>query len=107
LLYNRDVLPWSYAGVVENSFHFPAESLRLSMTKHPSMKVFVGSGLYDGAVPYLAVENALDVVGRNPKLVSNLTVRNYETGHILYLEEPAGTQVRDDLAGFIGGACRE
>jgi carboxypeptidase C (cathepsin A) len=104
--YDSRVLPWKYADVAENAFLFPAEYLRLAMARHPAMQVFVGTGTFDGSVPYFAVQNTIDRTFHEPAQAESITVRRYDAGHILYDDPVSAAALRDDLLQFVGRATR-
>lgn len=102
--YDSRVLPWKYADVAENAFLFPAELLRLAMSRHPAMQVFVGTGTFDGSVPYFAVQNTIDRTFHEPAQSESITMRRYHAGHILYDDPATAAALRQDLVAFIGRA---
>jgi carboxypeptidase C (cathepsin A) len=67
------------------------------------MKVFVASGFYDLATPYFATEYTLAHMGLDPSLKGNLATGYYEAGHMMYVNLPCLTQLRDDVRTFVTG----
>jgi carboxypeptidase C (cathepsin A) len=90
--------PWSgeYNTVVnlENGF-----------AKNPNMKLFVGMGYYDFACPFFPVEWTLahlkvsDEVKKN-----NIATGYYESGHMVYIDQPSAAKYHADLEKFVAGA---
>jgi carboxypeptidase C (cathepsin A) len=90
--------PWSgeYNTVVnlENGF-----------AKNPNMHLFVGMGYYDFACPFFPVEwtvahlKVSDEVKKN-----NISVGYYESGHMVYIDQPAAAKYHADLVKFVQGA---
>jgi carboxypeptidase C (cathepsin A) len=39
----------------------------------------------------------------DPALQSNITIKNYASGHMVYLDDPSRTAVKADLAAFYDG----
>ncbi len=88
----------------ENRFVEVIEKLRKAMTINPFLKVFVASGYYDLATPYFATEYSFDHLSLDETLRPNLSKAYYEAGHMMYIHEPSLVRLKQDLAGFIGGA---
>ena len=90
--------PWSgeYNTVVnlENGF-----------AKNPNMRLFVGMGYYDFACPFYPVEWTLahmkvsDEVKKN-----NISMGYYESGHMVYIDQPSAAKYHADLVKFVQGA---
>ncbi len=49
------------------------------------MKVFVAEGYYDMATPYFAAEYTLSHMRLDPSARSNITIKRYEAGHMMYM----------------------
>jgi carboxypeptidase C (cathepsin A) len=87
--------PWSgeYNTVVnlENGF-----------AKNPNMHLFVGMGYYDFACPFYPVEwtiNHLKVSDEIKK--NNISTGYYESGHMVYIDQPAAAKYHADLVKFV------
>jgi carboxypeptidase C (cathepsin A) len=80
---------------------YTAGDLAASMALNPYLKVFSANGYYDAVTPFyqtiLTFENMplVDVHARR-----NLTVRNYPSGHMVYLDGASRTAMKADLAQF-------
>lgn len=94
-----NVQPWSYR-TFENRYVDASESLRKAMTVNPSMKLFAACGHYDLATPPASMDYTLDHLGLAPELLPNITRRNYEAGHMMYIHEPSMIRLREDLIEF-------
>jgi carboxypeptidase C (cathepsin A) len=97
------VHPWSY-----KEFEGRAVSVvgRLSaaMRANPHLRVHVACGYHDGATPYSAAESVLARLPIPAELRSNIEVRYYEAGHMMYVHEPSRLRQSADLAAFVGAA---
>jgi len=67
-----------------------------AMTLNPALKVLSLSGYYDLATPYYQTELDLARLGAN----GNVQVRNYQSGHMGYLDNAARSATRADLVAF-------
>jgi carboxypeptidase C (cathepsin A) len=74
--------------------------LAAAMTLNPALKVMSLSGYYDLATPFHQTERDLARLGANP----NITVRNYHSGHMAYLDDAARQALKADLAAFYQSA---
>ncbi len=92
-----NVWPWNFS---TNSYLNVSSQLRDVMSRNPKMQVFVGSGIYDMATPYLTADYAFDHVGLDPSLKSNITMRNYIGGHMMYIHIPSLKQMKEDFTAF-------
>lgn len=98
------VHPWTFDDT-ENRYLNVAPRLRDAMSRNPSLKVFVGSGHYDLATPYLAADLTFARMGLEPDRAANVTTATYPAGHMMYVHEPSLARLKRDLAGFYAEAC--
>jgi len=94
-----NVQPWDY-GIARNQFLDVAENLREVVNKNTMLHVFVASGYTDLATPYFATNYTFSHLGLDPSLDSNITLRNYEGGHMMYLYYPTLVKLKEDLREF-------
>lgn len=80
------------------------EVLRGALAKNPYTKVFVGQGYYDLATPHFATAYMLSHMNVDPSLRDNITMKNYEAGHMFYLDVNALASFKSDIDGFIDQA---
>lgn len=81
------------------------ENLRAAMTENPHLKVFSANGYFDFATPFFETEYDLDHMGLGPSLMKNISYGYYQSGHMIYLNVPALTEYKADLARFYDGAA--
>jgi len=78
------------------------------MALNPYLKVFSANGYYDAVTPFfqtlLTFENMPLVDARARR---NLTVRNYPSGHMVYLDGASRTAMKADLAQFYNSTRAE
>jgi carboxypeptidase C (cathepsin A) len=68
------------------------------------MKVLVQHGYFDLATPYRATEYFIDQMPLPESLRSNVSIKYYEAGHMMYVHPPSLLKFRKDLASFIDGS---
>lgn len=95
-----DVGPWDYS-IASNQFLDIGEKLKDVMSKNTMLEVFVASGYYDLATPYFCAEYTFSHLGLDPSLQGNITLENYEGGHMMYLYHPSLVKLKEDLARFV------
>jgi carboxypeptidase C (cathepsin A) len=87
-------------GSIDNLY--TSGDLAASMALNPYLKVFSANGYYDAVTPFfrtiLALENMpleADSPARN-----NLTIKNYPSGHMIYLDPASRSAMKADLVQF-------
>jgi carboxypeptidase C (cathepsin A) len=87
---------------------YTAGDLAASMALNPYLKVFSANGYYDAVTPFfqtiLTFEN-MPLVDAHAR--RNLTVRNYPSGHMVYLDGASRTAMKADLAQFYSSTKAE
>jgi carboxypeptidase C (cathepsin A) len=76
--------------------------LEHAMLSNPHLQVYIGSGVFDAAIPYHGIE---DIVAhmRLPKGYRNrFMVRNYMAGHMMYAADTVRRQQCVDIREFMG-----
>ena len=91
--------PWDWG--TSNGFADVSESLRSAFAKNPHMKLLVAKGYYDLATPYFAVEYTLSHMGLDPSLRRNVRTREYEGGHMMYIDNKELAKLHQDVAAFL------
>lgn len=90
----------------KNSYAYTSDNLRNTFARNPYMKMFIASGCFDIATPYFATEYTLAHMGLTPALRSNITMRRYRAGHMMYLDSASISRLKHDLAEFIRSALQ-
>jgi len=87
---------------------YTAGDLAATMSLNVDLKVLSANGYYDSVTPFH--QTALDL--ENMPLIDagvrqNLTVRNYPSGHMIYLDGNSRTAMKADLAAFYASATAD
>ncbi|MBI9044148.1 MAG: hypothetical protein JEZ06_06665 [Anaerolineaceae bacterium] len=77
------------------------EYLRNAFQYHPGLKVIVLNGYFDLATPYLATEYTFNHIELPPEQQSNISMKYYHAGHMMYLHIPSLEQMSRDLKKFV------
>ena len=94
------VHPWNY-DTHQNQYVNVTDILRKAMTTNPYLRVFVASGYYDLATPYMATRYTFNHLGLDKSLQQNVSMSFYEAGHMMYVHQQSLIQLKEDLEGFI------
>jgi carboxypeptidase C (cathepsin A) len=80
-------------------------NLENAFAKNPYMHLFVGFGYYDFACPFFPVEWTIahmkvsDTIKKN-----NISLGYYESGHMVYIDQPSAAKYHADLVKFVQDA---
>jgi len=99
LIFGKGFEKWDWD--TKNSFADTSEALRSAFSKNPFMKLFVASGTFDLATPFLGTEYILGHLGLDPALRQNITTVRYAAGHMMYTDASSRAQLKRDIAAFI------
>jgi carboxypeptidase C (cathepsin A) len=94
------VLPWSYREF-EGQHVTVCDRLAAAMRGNPYLRVYLASGYYDGATPYLATDYTLAHLQIPAELRANIEVHYFEAGHMMYLHEPSRRAQSAQLRAFV------
>jgi carboxypeptidase C (cathepsin A) len=97
--------PWDW-GSAGRGYADVSEALRAAFAKNRYMKLFVGSGYFDLATPFFATEYTLSHMRLDPSLKSNVTMAEYEAGHMMYIHDESLKKLRRDVGEFLRSAVR-
>ena len=89
---------WKYQG---GRFPDTSEGLRAAFAKNPFMRVLVAQGYYDLATPFQAAYYSLAHMGMDRALRDNITIKEYEAGHMMYVHEASLAKLKADVTSFI------
>ncbi len=68
------------------------------------MRLFVASGHFDLATPHFATRYTLSHMGLTAEQRSRVTTREYEAGHMMYLQTGELAKLRKDVGAFFASA---
>lgn len=80
--------------------------LAYTMRTNPHMKVLFLNGYYDAATPFYSTEFDAAHMGLTPELRRNISFKYYQSGHMIYLSQPALGAMKDDLDAWYDMATR-
>ncbi|KVU62764.1 S10 family peptidase [Burkholderia ubonensis] len=83
---------------------YTAGDLASSMSLNPDLKVLSANGYFDAVTPFHQTELTLAQMPLDPTIkAQNLTIRNYPSGHMIYLNDASRTALKGDLGNFYDG----
>ena len=84
-----------------------ADSLRKAITINPALKVYVASGYYDLATPFLATEYTFTHLGLDKPLQDNITMAYYKAGHMMYIDMDELKKMKEDMDAYLDATLSE
>jgi len=78
-----------------------------AMGYNPNLKVLVLQGTYDLGTTFLATEYMVSHLNLRKDLRSNIEIKYYEAGHMMYIHEPSLKKFKNDIATFIDGTSHQ
>ncbi len=80
---------------------YTAGDLAAAMALNPYLKVFSANGYFDAVTPFFqTILNFESMPLNSAQARENLTVRNYPSGHMIYLDDPSRSAMKSDLVSF-------
>jgi carboxypeptidase C (cathepsin A) len=100
------VQPWNW-GSAERGFPYVGEALRRAMSKNRFLKVYVANGWYDLATPFFASEYTINHLPLESMLRKNISMKYYQSGHMMYIEKESLIQFTKDIEQFYAQTLSE
>ncbi len=99
---------WKRPGRVQGFPPAPSTDtdLALTMISNPHMLVQVENGYFDLATPFSATEFTMRHLGIPAALQKNISLKYYDSGHMIYLQDDARRKLHDNIASFIDQATQ-
>src|SRR5271166_352784 len=99
---------WNYQHQPPNSFRPLRQAnvmsdLAWAMKYNPNLKVQLNAGYFDLATPFYEGIYEMRQLPMPTKLQDNIEFKFYQSGHMVYVHEPALNELHDNVAAFIRG----
>ncbi|MEQ8424102.1 MAG: carboxypeptidase, partial [Cyclobacteriaceae bacterium] len=103
---SRPDFDWDWKHALSDGGGFPTPpntgpDLARAMSRNPNLKVLILNGLYDMATPFYAVEYSIDHLGLEKEIKSNIIMKYFEGGHMMYTHQPSLEKFKKETAEFI------
>lgn len=86
---------------------YTAGDLAAAMALNPYLRVFSANGYYDAVTPFFqTILNFQNMPAAHAGIATTLTVRNYPSGHMIYLDNASRAAMKADLSDFYAGSDR-
>jgi carboxypeptidase C (cathepsin A) len=85
-----------------NGFTTTGDDLARALRRNPHLRVFVASGRYDLGTPYSATDWSLAQLDAPAEVLTRVTHRYYDAGHMMYTRRADLAQLATDLAVWLG-----
>jgi carboxypeptidase C (cathepsin A) len=92
---------WDYTlpeGNQQQTYHNVTPYVATAMRANPAMRLFLGSGIYDGLA---AIHSAERTASHGGLPLERVVVEHYPAGHMIFLEKAALESLANDLRTFI------
>jgi carboxypeptidase C (cathepsin A) len=102
---------WDWKHNAGRGFGFPGApnvepDLVQALVTNPGLKIEVENGLYDLATPFFETEYEMDHLGLPKKLQGNITLKYYDSGHMMYVHPEALAKLSANVHAFIEAASK-
>jgi len=91
--------PWNYDA--RNSYPSVADRLGSVMSQNHYLRVLVLGGLRDLACPIDGIQYSLNHLPLDPALRKNITYAEFESGHMMYVNQPDLKKLQHDMELFV------
>lgn len=71
-----------------------------AMRQNPKLKLLSLNGYYDLATPFAGAIYDIQHMELDPSLKQNITIKYYESGHMIYIEPNSAHKLREDITAF-------
>ncbi|MGH7114087.1 MAG: S10 family peptidase [Stellaceae bacterium] len=96
---------WDWEGERgEGKSGLPMTSLEAALIAHPATKVLISNGRYDLVTPYLSSRWLIAQLAISPATRSQIRLRVYEGGHMMYLRPASRAALAQDAARLYGAS---
>ncbi len=98
------VQPWDWSHGQSRGwpgFTNVAVDLSEALQYNTNLHVLLNSGLFDLATPYYASEYTMDHLGLPADLQSHVQIREYQAGHMMYVNPASLEKLKQNIAAFI------
>lgn len=84
---------------------YTAGDLAAAMALNPYLRIFSANGYYDAVTPYFQTIINFEAMPLDARdIESKLCIRNYPSGHMVYLDSASRIAMKKDLAIFLSGS---
>ena len=93
---------WNRGEAKGNGYACTSPDLARALRRNPHLRVLVASGRYDLGTPYSASDWSLAQLDAPAEVLSRVTHRYYDAGHMMYTRSADLLQMKSDLAAWLG-----
>lgn len=101
---------WKHEGNIQWNAQVAVSTLpdmTTAMNRNPNLKILILNGYYDLATVFYGVEHSINHMGLKPELKSNIIMKYYEAGHMMYTHQPSMEKFKADVDAFIEQTSEE
>ncbi len=86
---------------------YTAGDLAATMSLNPDLKILSLSGYYDAVTPFYQTTMDISALPVAAPLMKNVTLKNYRSGHLVYLDGTSRTAMKSDIDRFLTSAISD
>jgi carboxypeptidase C (cathepsin A) len=92
---------WNRGDSTRMGFTSTSPDLAMALRRNSHLKVLAASGRYDLGTPYSASDWSLAQLNVGAEVLTRVTHRYYDAGHMMYTRQADLRQLKDDLAAWL------
>lgn len=102
---------WDWKHKVGDNFGFPGSpnvegDLQQALVANPHLHVQAENGLFDLATPFFATEYTMEHLQLPPSLRSNISLKYYDAGHMMYVRDDSLAKLKQNISEFLDLAVK-
>lgn len=96
-------IKWRWGSAIQGPVE-TSRALAQAIRQNSALHVFVGSGYFDVATPFFATQYVFDHMGLDPAQRARVELKNYPSGHMIYLSGNNRSRLTQDVEKFMESA---
>ncbi len=101
ITFNSSISAHWKSGRFEGRPIYLGEDISRALIKNPFLKIFVAAAYYDGATPFSVTTYCFDHIHFEENTKDNVTIKYYEAGHMMYIDQTQLQKLSENLNQFI------
>ena len=97
---------WGRGGGGDPTTPNTAVDLADAMSKNPNLKILVFNGYFDLATPFFATEYTFNHMGLQKNIQSNITLKYFQAGHMMYINPSCLPDFKKNIVSFISSTSK-
>lgn len=99
-----NVEPWNFGNNCKNCN--VSDTFATLLTKNPALRVYIASGYFDLATPFLGAIYTVSHLGLRQELKDHIQMVFFEAGHMMYIHPPSAEKFKKEITDFYHNTLR-